>query len=745
MGPPSSAGYHSQQHTPRHSPSHNSSADPNWPRRRASRSYDYDIEDERPRTNAYPVYAGPDGGQGDSEVLISQGRYEETTLTELPKDKSKGKKLFAFATGGSKDRKIKSDRPSSPSPPRRSRDHRGDESLLTAPPMDNTAQSGSGSERERNKEPGWMEKLTSRAHHAQNARLVEKETESHVSSRIGFLCAHATTETEWMEIFPLLDLVSSSDAAAKEAARAIRKEFKYGSVDTQKRAVRVWALLSLNASERFRREVAGKRFLDSVEESVSSSKTPLSVKETMLRVLGVLAWEFKEVEGLGGVTKCWNKVRPSDRRKDGEPLEAELMEFRLPQQQSHVPSRRASQRQPQQQQGAGYAPPSSQLPPPQQQQRWTRNSPRHTMDPPQQQQQNANDVVSNLEAAAESMDSRSNSYQGSDGSSHPPHGVIGYEEDIRRLREECTLAHSNATLLIDTLLQEGLHPETADVVDEFYRKVLHSQDLIASQIPWASAQAERGDAGEILLGDLLEAHGRTSEAIRMVDEARRRSEEEEEERRVLDRSKVEVRLDRSALAQDAGTGELYDVSRGRSGMLGVGASGSRSPSPNATAGVARAQQVISPGSAPRVSRPLPVPRSEPSSDSNSTRSGMFNPHMPPTTSVSSAGTHSREASISSSSQYGSNILSPPLQSGLSTSPVRSLPLTPRLDTELAKGKGEKEEDLETPIVPSEKALGKRRAVSVRYPTPPPTRSEDDGGPPALPNKLVNGMNGIHIS
>ena len=88
-------------------------------------------------------------------------------------------------------------------------------------------------------------------------------------------------------------------------------------------------MLTLNASDRFRAQVASKKFLDAVEDTISSSKTPLSVKETMLRVLGVLAFEFKSDPELVSVTKCWNKVKPSDRRKDGEELEETLFEFRL--------------------------------------------------------------------------------------------------------------------------------------------------------------------------------------------------------------------------------------------------------------------------------------------------------------------------------------------------------------------------------------------------------------------------------
>ena len=234
----------------------------------------------------------------------------------------------------------------------------------------------------------------------------------------------------------------------------------------------------------------------------------------------------------------------------------------------------------------------------------------------------------------------------------------------------------------------------------------------------------------------------------MVDDARRRI-EEEEERQVTERSKVEVRLDRSALAQDRVSGELYDVGgRGRGGGLGVGeASGSRSPSPNpafqaTTTPTAATATVLSPssgfstnsgtssnGPTPRISRPLPVPRSDHSSDSTSTRSFPNPPHHPIANSLS-ASIHSSNSTTSAHSRESSIN---PVAGG------RTLPLTPNLNINTQNGKLEEgtgeEDELQTPIVPSEKALGKRRAVSVRYPTPPP-----QGKAPELP-PLPEGLNG----
>ncbi|EST05990.2 hypothetical protein PSEUBRA_005045 [Kalmanozyma brasiliensis GHG001] len=763
--------------SPSHSPpTHHPSADSNWVRHRRSQDSDdsdraaYD-DTAAPRSTAYPVYAGPEGEGDAGEVLISQGRYEETTLRDPPKDKSKGMKLFGFSTGSNKDKKAKQhrdDAPSSSPVPRSSRDR--DDAHLMSPPVDAHPDSAP----ERSREGGWMDRWKKGAHQYQAARLQDKEAEDLVASRIGWITANAHEEQDWMHVLPIIDLVSQSEAASKEAARALRKEFKYGTVDTQRRAVRLWALLTLNASDRFRLQVASRRFLESIEDTIASSKTPLSVKETMLRVLGVLAFEFRNDADLAAVTKCWNKVKPSDRPKDGEPLKNDLFEFRLPQ-----PFQQQQQSQQQQQQGPWrrtsqrYSEPSAPHPelafsPPQQ--------PPPTADPPTQlhrlsaafprtqkpqppppsqptwQLPTSNggpvDIISNLEAAAASMESKS--YPASIASQHD---IVAADEDVRRLHEECQIARSNAAVLLDTLLHEGLHGDTAELIDEFYGKVVHAQELIASQIAWASAQVERakmaGGEGreEALLADLLEAHGRTSEAVRAVDEARRVAEEEEEERRVTERSKVEVRLDRSALAQDS-TGELYDLTatRGRSGMLGVErgpqASGSRSPSPSGYSKPA----VLSPGSGfssnsssilspashttvsrgssgatapPRASRPLPVPRSDQSSDSSIHHSSA------------ASSQHSRDASLTLPGGTGGGGRSP-------------LPQTPALNIDTLQKGAMEEDDLQTPVVPSAKALGKRRAVSVRYPTPPPTNGETPQLPPLPGKTLANGMGGLRL-
>ena len=234
---------------------------------------------------AYPVYAGD--GNANSETLISAGtatdsdeRHQSLSVPEKEKA-SRGAWLFGS-------RAAKKDR-----------------------------------ERERERE-----------------REVDASSDSHsgtgtgtgggggggVASEINWLCAQPGPQYDWDRVPVLADAVSRSDAAAKAAAYTLRKEFKHGSPQSQRRAARLWGLLTIRAGDRFRSHVVARRFLETVEATVVSTKTPLSVKESMLTVLGVLAYEFPHDSSFA---KCWNKVRPSDRPQKGESIHSRMDEFAL--------------------------------------------------------------------------------------------------------------------------------------------------------------------------------------------------------------------------------------------------------------------------------------------------------------------------------------------------------------------------------------------------------------------------------
>ena len=144
------------------------------------------------------------------------------------------------------------------------------------------------------------------------------------------MCAYDGSPSDWAYILSVADKLSHSESASKEASRALRKEFKYALPDAQKRAARIWAILALNSSDRFRLQIATKRFLDVVEDTIKSKSTPPFVKQSLLNVLSGLAYEFRKDSELSAITKLWNKIKPAGAPVDGTPIDPQSDEFRPP-------------------------------------------------------------------------------------------------------------------------------------------------------------------------------------------------------------------------------------------------------------------------------------------------------------------------------------------------------------------------------------------------------------------------------
>lgn len=71
-----------------------------------------------------------------------------------------------------------------------------------------------------------------------------------ISTSYRWCCASPTFDYPY--ILALADYLSTSGAAAKEAARALRKEFKHAVPEAQERAVRLTGILMRNTDLRFR-------------------------------------------------------------------------------------------------------------------------------------------------------------------------------------------------------------------------------------------------------------------------------------------------------------------------------------------------------------------------------------------------------------------------------------------------------------------------------------------------------------
>lgn len=98
-------------------------------------------------------------------------------------------------------------------------------------------------------------------------------------------------------------------------------------------------------------------------------------------------------------------------------------------------------------------------------------------------------------------------------------------------------------------------------VQEFRQKCIKSQEIIAAQIDWATAQADRArveqisligpgeivstTAEEQLLDALCDANGDLNDVFKTYDDLEKMAIHEKEEAEVRERSRVELRLDRS--------------------------------------------------------------------------------------------------------------------------------------------------------------------------------------------------------
>ncbi|KAK1219991.1 hypothetical protein PQX77_017263 [Marasmius sp. AFHP31] len=195
-------------------------------------------------------------------------------------------------------------------------------------------------EKER-KEGGWLSKRTSGGHdkdkdkdhsHGQRERsqswqLVHPEKQGELTKLIGFLTA--TSSEDWALLLDVCERASASDSNAKEAIRALRREFKYGHPQAQLSAARLWAIMLRNSTDTFINQSTGRKFLKTLEELLSSSRTNPVVKERVLDVLAAAAYASgsKKDTGFRGL---WKKVKPHDKPDEGMPFDTDDAMFNPP-------------------------------------------------------------------------------------------------------------------------------------------------------------------------------------------------------------------------------------------------------------------------------------------------------------------------------------------------------------------------------------------------------------------------------
>lgn len=528
---------------------------------------------------------------------------------------------------------------------------------------------------------------------------ITEANNSNLTAKIRWICSHPAMRDEVDAILSLAELVAQSEVASKEAARAVRKELKWGSPESQQRAIRVWAMLMLYGADPFRLQVAQRRFLEILELVMTDPKTSLTVKENLLDLWGMFAYHFQKDSDLAVIAKAFNRIRPADCPKNGHPLNLAhdafsteivgLSTSRLLDSTSigsHSSKRSAYDRRTPDSEscsapnhGRPFGPTLRELD----------STPVTFLRP--------STPISQLEEGQELADKRS------------------IDEQLRDLHAECDLGRTNAELLIDAITHAGLQ---SSEIAEFAERVQQSRESLVNQVPWASSAASHsrtlareswqaaqqhapassgpdvGDmsaetsaetAQEKLLADILDTLEQLVAAQAILESAREEEAAAEEERMVTELSKVDFRLDRSKMNVHAETGDLYDISRLMPGAGLDKASANMCRDPSAASA---SSMGASAGSAIHAKyRPLPVPNVTQVQDANrSSVEGPFNDC--------------------------DNLLK-------TSSPAVSQPFTV-INTNRFPPMG-RQDDLDdhsdassiivTPTRPSAKALGKRRAIS----------------------------------
>ncbi|CAE6513328.1 unnamed protein product [Rhizoctonia solani] len=520
-----------------------------------------------------------------------------------------------------------------------------------------------GTSREKEKERE-REKEKEREREQNRHRGIDNDrTQWEMSRLIGYTTS--TSVEDWSVVMEICDKVNLSDSEAKEASRALRKDIQFGRPAVQLSAARLWAILMRNCTQYFVAHTTSRKFLGKIEEVALNPTTSPVVRDRLVEVIGTSVYLLRDSRNLKPYQSTWKKLRLQ--LKLNHPIEG----LEIPADDpilNPTPHRPPS--------SLRHLPPSEPIQP---------------------------DIVPNVATVTQGLTrvelepapgiERRNTRDGErDRRRERPrnvestYGVISPEEDMRRLFEECEVARDNCRILADSLVYATPESITSNtVIKEFRAKCMKSQEIIGAQIDWATAVADRARAEQLtlngpgetvptaeeqLLQALVTANAELNDAFKTYDDLERIAISEREEAEVRARSKVELRLDRTKYQQLEG-GDVYIIPPDNHG-----------PSRSQTHSPAPAQnQAPLPA---HIRRPLPQPT-------------PVSPHV------------------------NVNSLAPPPPAPHGPRPLsRNRTPSPQLGSDardLSTDESSQESEL-PPTLPSEKAMGKRRAE------PPPEDEEE---------------------
>ncbi|KAJ7938212.1 hypothetical protein B0H13DRAFT_1136293 [Mycena leptocephala] len=166
-----------------------------------------------------------------------------------------------------------------------------------------------------------------REHREQTRGGERRDEENELTRKIGFLTA--TASEDWTLVLDVCDYASATEANAKEAVRALRREFKHGEPAVQLAAARLWAIMLRNSSDTFISQSTSRKFLNTLEDLLTSSSTSPVVRERVMDVLAAAAYASGSKKDVG-FRGLWRRVKPRDKPEDGIPFDTEDAMFNPP-------------------------------------------------------------------------------------------------------------------------------------------------------------------------------------------------------------------------------------------------------------------------------------------------------------------------------------------------------------------------------------------------------------------------------
>jgi len=151
----------------------------------------------------------------------------------------------------------------------------------------------------------WAHRLTPHS-------IYQKKPYSAVTVSVESLTSEQYEEDDFSGIPDLVEAIKLQATGPAEAARAIRKKLKYGSVHRQLRALTILDGLIQNAGSRFQRTFADEMLLERLRVCGTSDLSDPLVRNKCKELFRSWAAEYKNTRGLERIAALYKVFRPNN-------------------------------------------------------------------------------------------------------------------------------------------------------------------------------------------------------------------------------------------------------------------------------------------------------------------------------------------------------------------------------------------------------------------------------------------------